>query len=32
VLMRGATPQENAIDSDKFVAELAKRNIVINIS
>ncbi len=31
VLMRGATPQENAIDSDKFVAELAKRNILINI-
>lgn len=29
VLMRGATPQEKAIDSDKFVAELAKRNIVI---
>jgi lysine 6-dehydrogenase len=32
VLMRGATPQENAIDSDKFVAELAKRNIVIKES
>jgi lysine 6-dehydrogenase len=29
VLMRGATPQEKAIDSDKFVAELARRNIVI---
>ncbi len=32
VLMRGATPQENAIDSDKFVAELAKRNILIRES
>jgi lysine 6-dehydrogenase len=32
VLMRGATPQEKAIDSDKFVAELARRNIVINES
>lgn len=29
VLMRGATPQEKAIDSDKFVAELARRNIII---
>jgi lysine 6-dehydrogenase len=29
VLLRGATPQEIAIDSDKFVAELAKRNINI---
>ncbi len=29
VLMRGATPQENAIDSDKFVAELARRNIKV---
>ncbi len=29
VLMRGATPQENAIDSDKFVAELARRNISV---
>jgi lysine 6-dehydrogenase len=29
VLMRGATPQEKAIDSEKFVAELARRNIVI---
>jgi lysine 6-dehydrogenase len=29
VLMRGATPQEKAIDSDKFVAELARRNIKI---
>ena len=26
---RGAIPQEKAIDSDKFVAELARRNIVI---
>jgi len=32
VLMRGATPQENAIDSEKFVAELARRNIVIHES
>jgi lysine 6-dehydrogenase len=31
VKLRGATPQENAIDSDKFVAELAKRDILINI-
>lgn len=29
VLMRGATPQENAIDPDKFVAELARREIII---
>lgn len=29
VLQRGATPQEKAIDSEKFVAELARRNIVI---
>ena len=29
VKMRGATPQELAIDADKFVAELARRNIVI---
>ena len=29
VLMRGATPQEKAIDPDKFVAELSKRNINI---
>ncbi len=27
VAMRGATPQELAIDSEKFVAELARRNI-----
>lgn len=32
VVMRGATPQENAIDSDKFVAELEKRNIIIRES
>ncbi len=29
VTERGAIPQEKAIDSDKFVAELARRNIVI---
>lgn len=29
VFARGATPQELAIDADKFVAELAKRNIAI---
>jgi lysine 6-dehydrogenase len=29
VKMRGATPQEKAIDADKFVAELARRNINI---
>ena len=29
VLMRGATPQEKAIDADKFVAELTRRNIKI---
>ena len=29
-LMRGATPQEKAIDPEKFVAELTRRNIVIN--
>lgn len=28
VLSRGATPQEKAIDADRFVAELANRNIV----
>jgi lysine 6-dehydrogenase len=32
VLSRGATPQEKAIDPDKFVAELARRNINIGIS
>jgi lysine 6-dehydrogenase len=29
VISRGATPQEKAIDPDKFVAELARRNIKI---
>ena len=29
VTTRGATPQELAIDAEKFVAELARRNIVI---
>lgn len=29
VLMRGATPQEKAIDPVKFVSELARRNIAI---
>lgn len=29
VLMRGATPQEKAIDPDKFTAELARRSIEI---
>jgi lysine 6-dehydrogenase len=29
VKMRGATPQEKAVDPEKFVAELARRNIVI---
>ena len=32
VLMRGATPQEKAIDPDKFVAELDPRNIKIAMS
>lgn len=27
--LRGATPQEKAIDADKFIAELARRNIKI---
>jgi lysine 6-dehydrogenase len=31
VSTRGATPQEIAIDPDKFVAELTRRNININI-
>lgn len=31
VFMRGATPQEKAIDPDKFVEELERRNININI-
>ncbi|CAN5449262.1 saccharopine dehydrogenase C-terminal domain-containing protein [soil metagenome] len=32
VISRGATPQEKAIDPEKFVAELARRNIVIRES
>ncbi|MBK9439123.1 MAG: saccharopine dehydrogenase NADP-binding domain-containing protein [Chloracidobacterium sp.] len=32
VLSRGATPQEKAIDPEKFVSELEKRDIVISIS
>ena len=32
VLMRGATPQEKAIDPDAFVAELSRRNIAIRDS
>ena len=32
VLTRGATPQEKAIDPDKFVAELDRRNIKIIVS
>jgi lysine 6-dehydrogenase len=32
VLARGATPQEKAIDPDKFVAELERRNIKIHIT
>lgn len=32
VLKRGATPQEKAIDPEKFVAELDRRNIRIKIS
>ncbi|MFZ1701948.1 MAG: saccharopine dehydrogenase C-terminal domain-containing protein [Pyrinomonadaceae bacterium] len=32
VLSRGATPQEKAIDTDKFVAELQKRNLRIQQS
>jgi lysine 6-dehydrogenase len=32
VLMRGATPQESAIDAETFVAELARRNIKIQES
>ena len=31
VLLRGATPQEKAIDPDKFVAQLERRNIDIKI-
>jgi saccharopine dehydrogenase-like NADP-dependent oxidoreductase len=32
VKMRGATPQEKAIDAEKFVSELARRNINIQES
>jgi lysine 6-dehydrogenase len=32
VLMRGATPQEKAIDPDKFVSELQRRSINLRIS
>lgn len=32
VLSRGATPQEKAIDPDKFIAELKRRNIQIDIT
>lgn len=32
VLMRGATPQEKAIDADRFVAELERRHIKIQVS
>ena len=32
VLSRGATPQEKAIDPDKFVAELERRNIKIAVT
>lgn len=32
VIERGATPQEKAIDSDRFVAELDRRNIKIAVS
>jgi lysine 6-dehydrogenase len=32
VLMRGATPQEKAIEPETFVAELARRNINIEVS
>jgi len=32
VISRGATPQEKAIDPDKFVAQLERRDIRINIS
>jgi lysine 6-dehydrogenase len=31
VISRGATPQEKAIDPDKFVAELLRRNIALDI-
>lgn len=29
VLLRGATPQEKAVDPDKFMVELARRNITV---
>lgn len=32
VLMRGATPQEKAVDPDRFVAELERRSIAITTS
>ena len=32
VISRGATPQEKAIAPEKFVAELARRNIIIKVS
>jgi len=32
VISRGATPQEKAIDADKFVVELTRRNINIQVS
>ncbi len=32
VLVKGATPQEKAIDPEKFVAELERRNIQISVS
>ncbi|MBV9217441.1 MAG: saccharopine dehydrogenase, partial [Acidobacteria bacterium] len=32
VIQRGATPQEKAIDPDRFVAELARRDIKIKES
>ena len=32
VLSRGATPQEKAIEPEKFVAELERRNIKIKKS
>jgi hypothetical protein len=32
VNMRGATPQEKAINAEKFVSELARRNIKIEES
>lgn len=32
VIVRGATPQEKAIDPEKFVAELERRNIKIHVS